>query len=94
MVRHKLPIRKQWLISLGNPKYRKTILAASAVDELKNNTKEQVCYFFFHSGTRSLETAVASYRALLSQILHASRHDEDVLEMFSFSMWAVCPTVS
>ena len=87
MVRHKLPIRKQWLISLGNPGCGKTILAASAVDELKNNTKEQVCYFFFHSGTRSLETAVASYRALLSQILHASRHDEDVLEMFSFSMW-------
>src|SRR6267378_623525 len=35
MVRHKFPIRKQWLISLGNPGCGKTILAASTVDKFK-----------------------------------------------------------
>ncbi|KAL4938542.1 hypothetical protein BDV06DRAFT_52376 [Aspergillus oleicola] len=44
------------------------------------------CFYFFESGVESKEGSTASYRAILTQLLHYFREDTNVLYLFSFCM--------
>ncbi|KAF1960875.1 hypothetical protein CC80DRAFT_501123 [Byssothecium circinans] len=70
---------------LGNPGSGKTILASSVVEEFTESEALQPCYFFFKyddPGSWHFESAL---RSALAQILHWFRHDNDILNKFSFA---------
>ncbi|ORY05553.1 hypothetical protein BCR34DRAFT_604476 [Clohesyomyces aquaticus] len=69
----------------GNPGCGKTVLAASAVDEMANLSHTRVCYYFFHYQSSS-NNAISAYRALLAQIIQRSLTDQTLLDHFVLSM--------
>jgi hypothetical protein len=76
---------KNVLTIKGNPGCGKTVLCASAVDEIMNFPNRRVCYFFLQYWSDS-NNAVAAYRALLAQILQGSQQNQTLLDQFVFSM--------
>lgn len=80
----------------GNPGYGKTILAATAVEELryttanehlvKSRTQADVFYFFFRSGVPTMNSNMAAHRAILAQILQTHWNDIDAIDKFTFAM--------
>ena len=77
-------------VLLGNPGCGKTVLAASAIEELRANetsSQSQVFYFFFRSGVPKLEECDSLYRALLAQIVQFHHQNEEVANIFRFAMF-------
>jgi hypothetical protein len=76
----------------GNPGCGKTILAASAVEEIQAAStidkipKPVILYFFFNQRSPGKSHKESAYRALLSQVLQQCRFDEAILDMYTFSM--------
>ncbi|KAH7370142.1 hypothetical protein BKA65DRAFT_561623 [Rhexocercosporidium sp. MPI-PUGE-AT-0058] len=73
----------------GNPGSGKTVLAASVVQDLKQDeAKTPICYYFFNSTQKTaVNDSDTAYRALLSQILEYHIHDERLNELFRFAMF-------
>ncbi|KAH6714527.1 hypothetical protein BKA61DRAFT_673850 [Leptodontidium sp. MPI-SDFR-AT-0119] len=81
----------------GNPGYGKTVLAANAMTELKDEKESSsshssttlipdVLYFFFRSGISTMSSNAAAHRALLAQILQTHRKDNEIMDKFVFAM--------
>jgi hypothetical protein len=75
----------------GIPGCGKTILAASAVQELTKLvpscgvTDTVVCYYFFSYKFAEKSSSQHAYRSILAQILQQCRYDERIVDMFSFA---------
>ncbi|ORY10198.1 hypothetical protein BCR34DRAFT_567287 [Clohesyomyces aquaticus] len=72
----------------GNPGCGKTVLAASTLDALRNDPSfkhTNSCYYFFHSLSGST-TVGSALRAILSQVLHANRHNQVLVDIFHMVM--------
>lgn len=52
----------------------------------QNGTTPDILYFFFRSTVSTMDSSAAAFRALLSQILHTYRQDNDFMDKFIFSM--------
>ncbi|KAI9737346.1 MAG: hypothetical protein M1834_009500 [Cirrosporium novae-zelandiae] len=84
--------RAQDLRDEGNPGCGETVLAASAIEKLRDsgNRKERsdrmVCYFFFNQNSSEQFSSFAAYRAFLSQILQRFRKDDTIRTRISFAM--------
>ncbi|KAH8589069.1 hypothetical protein B0O99DRAFT_692943 [Bisporella sp. PMI_857] len=87
--RDKYDYQKQNLWVRGNPGSGKTVLAASVIQELKQNEPHTpVCYYLFNSTQNTVANdSSTAYRALLSQILQYSIHDDRLNELFRFAMY-------
>ena len=70
----------------GSPGYGKTVLAATAVDDLQYTSNDSVLYFFFRSGIASMQFSLSAYRSITAQILQHHRADHDVIDKFIFAM--------
>lgn len=63
----------------------KTVLAASAIEELlASENTESTCYFFFRRGVEELESAAQAYQSILAQTLWTHRRDWTLLDKYSF----------
>ena len=80
---------------IGNPGCGKTILAASAVQDLRtrHSASEHVeglrcCYFFDQTNpiTPAYNSPTDAYRAILTQALKQRQFDQSVLDKFTFFM--------
>lgn len=76
---------------IGDRGSGKTVLAASAIQNLRDSSANLVLYFFFEAGHPDEEESPASYRstaycAILSQILQQFPLDNEILDIFSYSM--------
>ncbi|KAJ5118613.1 hypothetical protein N7526_010250 [Penicillium atrosanguineum] len=72
----------------GNPGSGKTVLASFIVEELQSIAQDDqtpLFYFFFRQAQPTENHRAAAYRSLLSQILNAFRHDEEILDIFAFA---------
>lgn len=76
----------------GNPGCGKTVLASSMIEELRalqdttTDTSPQVYYFFFNNNRTDKNNSSDAFRALLAQILHQNRKNNDLLDTFTFAM--------
>jgi len=75
----------------GKPGAGKTVLAASVIDDLHNNTEHDlpICYYFFSSrqaDARQSNDCSAAYRAILSQLLQKNIKNERISDLYSFAM--------
>jgi hypothetical protein len=70
----------------GSPGYGKTVLAATAVDDLQYTCNDSVLYFFFRSGIASMQSSTSAYRSITAQILQHHRADHDIIDKFIFAM--------
>lgn len=68
----------------GNAGSGKTILASSAVDELKALFQRNVYYFFFRSDVQGLNNSLAFLRAIAAQLIQAYREDNDIIDKCNF----------
>ena len=74
----------------GSPGTGKTVLASSVIRELQETMSAQpevaVCYYFFQAevGNEQNTTTSAAYRAILSQILHLNRDNQQIIDKFTF----------
>ncbi|KAK4169607.1 hypothetical protein QBC43DRAFT_308040 [Cladorrhinum sp. PSN259] len=75
----------------GKPGAGKTVLAASVIDGLHNNTENDlpICYYFFSSRQADAgqsNGSAAAYRAILSQLLQKNIKNERIRDLYSFAM--------
>ena len=71
----------------GNPGYGKTILAASAIEELQLlRPNHNTCYFFFRQGTPEASSPSQAYRSILAQVLKHCEDDDELIDKLIFSM--------
>lgn len=75
----------------GKPGAGKTVLAASVIDDLHNNTEHDlpICYYFFSSRQADAgqsNDCAAAYRAILSQLLQKNIKNERIRDLYSFAM--------
>ncbi|KAK4455375.1 hypothetical protein QBC34DRAFT_489662 [Podospora aff. communis PSN243] len=75
----------------GKPGAGKTVLAASVIDDLLNNTEHglPVCYYFFSSreaDSGNSNSCAAAYRAILAQLLQKNIRNERIRDLYSFAM--------
>ncbi|KAG4438258.1 hypothetical protein IFR05_006240 [Cadophora sp. M221] len=72
----------------GNAGSGKTVLAASMVQDLKDEVKMPICYYFFNSTQKIVANdSATAYRALLAQNLQDDIHEERLTELFRFAMF-------
>ncbi|KAJ5198246.1 uncharacterized protein N7498_007363 [Penicillium cinerascens] len=84
--KRKLGSKVFWIY--GNPGSGKTVLASFIVEELQNTTQDDqthMFYFFFRQTHPTENHRAAAYRSLLCQIIDVFRHDEKILDIFSFA---------
>ncbi|KAF2728944.1 hypothetical protein EJ04DRAFT_580987 [Polyplosphaeria fusca] len=77
------------LLIKGNPGCGKTVLSAASIDYIKSRPSEpenNVLYFFFRAGNSGLQSRLDAYCALLTQLLHLRRHDNDFIDKIAFAM--------
>ncbi|KAM0080950.1 hypothetical protein ACKRZS_006880 [Fusarium odoratissimum] len=68
----------------GNPGGGKSVLAASIIRELSGYNQNLV-YFFFKEQYPFHTASELALRAILAQILHKHKHENDILDKFSFA---------
>lgn len=79
----------------GNPGAGKSVLAASVVEEMLENTNHTtqlspiIAYYFFeyNSDKGKATTRDKAYRAILGKLFHQFSDNQNVLEIFSFAMF-------
>lgn len=75
------------MICPGNPGYGKTILAASAIEELQmSHPNHNTCYFFFRQGTSEASSPSQAYRSILAQVLKHCESDDELIDKLIFAM--------
>lgn len=68
----------------GNPGGGKSVLAASIVHEL-SSCNQNLVYFFFKEQSPFHTASDLAFRAILAQILHKHKHNDDMLDKFIFA---------
>ncbi|KAH7164966.1 hypothetical protein DER46DRAFT_558403 [Fusarium sp. MPI-SDFR-AT-0072] len=68
----------------GNPGGGKSVLAASIVRELSAYNQNLV-YFFFKEQSPFHTASDLAFRAILAQVLHKNKHNDDILDKFIFA---------
>lgn len=75
----------------GNPGCGKTILAASTVDELRDDQRVRldslpiVCYYFFYEGINQKASRLGAYRALATQLFQQCNQFEQIYNIFALA---------
>ncbi|KAL4941118.1 hypothetical protein BDV06DRAFT_223412 [Aspergillus oleicola] len=70
----------------AKPGYGKTVLCTTILDDLissQANTpqKRNVCFYFFSGQRPDSDRAADAFRAIVTQFIHANRHDHDFLDL-------------
>ncbi|VZI19821.1 unnamed protein product [Fusarium fujikuroi] len=68
----------------GNPGGGKSVLTASIVHEL-SSCNQNLVYFFFKEQSPFHTASDLAFRAILAQILHKHKHNDDMLDKFIFA---------
>ncbi|KAF2174878.1 hypothetical protein K469DRAFT_685203 [Zopfia rhizophila CBS 207.26] len=76
---------EQVLWIYGNPGCGKTVLAASSVENLRSSGMP-VHYFFFRWDRAESNDDIQAWRALLAQLFDSLKHEQSILDKFSFVM--------
>ncbi|KAM3080225.1 hypothetical protein ACMFMF_003634 [Clarireedia jacksonii] len=84
----------------GNPGWGKTVLAASAVEELRNgqqlnsHTVPIVCYYFFYQDKDRKASRIGAYRAIATQIFQQCNQFNDIYDIYALANDGVRTTAS
>jgi hypothetical protein len=86
-------VQWQLLTSIGNPGCGKTILAASAIEEIgtwhdhNQLDKPKVCYFFYTQRSAPQKThQIDAYRSILAQLILRCDSDQRLLDVCTYVM--------